>query len=384
MAFPTTSVLDNTTRADESPLSNAGGWANARIVNADYKLQLLTTTAVTQIQSVGAGGFGSQYWNTSFGPDCEVYASNVTATPFSTIERLYLRISNPDTASWSGYMASFLKNDAINLYVYTSGTPTLIGNSPTNWAGATAQIGVRAVGNVITCYIDGVESLNVIDNTYLGAGYIGCGTYGTGGAGLTAFGGGTYSVAAPATVAFDPHANLVYSTVATAPVTPTAGTYISLADATNFLDPATYGSYNISVWPADTRAVLSNTEIMRVTAKAGSTLTVTRATESTAARSVVVGDQVAMTITKKALTDVEAVLTPKFSRTVGATSVADGGTITHGLGTTPDVVLCTASTTGEFVSVTAKGATTFTVAIKKHDNTAGTTQTVNWMAIDIL
>ena len=64
----------------------------------------------------------------------------------------------------------------------------------------------------------------------------------------------------------------------------------------------------------------------------------------------------------------------------GATSVADGGTVAHGLGATPTLVIATASTTGEFVSVTALGATTFTVAIKKHDNSAGTTQTIYWQA----
>lgn len=64
----------------------------------------------------------------------------------------------------------------------------------------------------------------------------------------------------------------------------------------------------------------------------------------------------------------------------GATSVADGGTITHGCGTTPIAVVCTPSVSGEMVSVTALGATTFTVAIKKHDNSAGTTQTVYWIA----
>ena len=64
----------------------------------------------------------------------------------------------------------------------------------------------------------------------------------------------------------------------------------------------------------------------------------------------------------------------------GATSVADGGTVTHGLSATPTKVRCTASVTGEFVSVTAVGATTFTLAIKTHANAAGTTQTVYWEA----
>jgi hypothetical protein len=61
-------------------------------------------------------------------------------------------------------------------------------------------------------------------------------------------------------------------------------------------------------------------------------------------------------------------------------SVADGGSITHGFGTTPTNVQASPSISGEFVSVTAIGATTFTVAIKKHDGTAGTTQTIYWTA----
>lgn len=63
-----------------------------------------------------------------------------------------------------------------------------------------------------------------------------------------------------------------------------------------------------------------------------------------------------------------------------AASVADGGTISHGLSVTPTVVIATCRTSGEFVSVTARSATTFTCAIKKHDNTAGTTQTIDWIA----
>jgi len=63
----------------------------------------------------------------------------------------------------------------------------------------------------------------------------------------------------------------------------------------------------------------------------------------------------------------------------GATaSVADGGTITHGLGVAPTVVTAVGSVAGEIVSVTAKSSTTFTVAIKKPDGTAGTSQTIYW------
>jgi len=64
----------------------------------------------------------------------------------------------------------------------------------------------------------------------------------------------------------------------------------------------------------------------------------------------------------------------------GVTSVADGGTITHKCVATPTQVRATPTVAGELVSVVAKAGTTFTVAIKKHDGTPGTTQDVSWEA----
>jgi hypothetical protein len=62
-------------------------------------------------------------------------------------------------------------------------------------------------------------------------------------------------------------------------------------------------------------------------------------------------------------------------------TVADGGTITHGMGATPTMVLCTPSVAAEMCSVTAIGGVNFTVALKKHDGTVGTVQTVYWLAL---
>ena len=55
----------------------------------------------------------------------------------------------------------------------------------------------------------------------------------------------------------------------------------------------------------------------------------------------------------------------------GATSVADGGTTSHGLATAPTTVLVTPRIAGEFVSVTARTTTTFTLAIKKPEAAGG-------------
>lgn len=67
----------------------------------------------------------------------------------------------------------------------------------------------------------------------------------------------------------------------------------------------------------------------------------------------------------------------------GATSVADGGTITHGLASTPTLVTVTCSIASQICGVTALAATTFTVSIKTDAGAAGTTQTVYWYAVFI-
>jgi hypothetical protein len=67
-------------------------------------------------------------------------------------------------------------------------------------------------------------------------------------------------------------------------------------------------------------------------------------------------------------------------RNSGVVSVANGGTITHGVAATPTRYGATPTVSGEMVSVTAVSSTTLTVAIIKNDGTAGTTQSIAWWA----
>ena len=66
-------------------------------------------------------------------------------------------------------------------------------------------------------------------------------------------------------------------------------------------------------------------------------------------------------------------------------SATDGLEITHGRGTTPTWVILTATVAGTVATVTAKGSTTFTIALKKYVHGepltlgAGDTQTVYWI-----
>jgi hypothetical protein len=105
----------------------------------------------------------------------------------------------------------------------------------------------------------------------------------------------------------DPVTNFASSLVATAPSPATSGTslIVSSGEGTLFPDPSTAGAYNLVVWPATDMPTVSNAEIVRVTAKSTDTLTITRQQESTSARTVVVGDRIALTPTKKFRDDAE-------------------------------------------------------------------------------
>lgn len=106
----------------------------------------------------------------------------------------------------------------------------------------------------------------------------------------------------------DAHKNFAYSTVATAPSPATSGTslVLQLGAGANF--PAV--PFNATIWPTNTQPLASNAEIVRVTAIATDTLTIVRSQESSSARTVIVGDQIAAGITAKALTDIEPYVNP--------------------------------------------------------------------------
>lgn len=101
----------------------------------------------------------------------------------------------------------------------------------------------------------------------------------------------------------DTHKNFAVSTVATAPVPAASGTSLVVAAAQGARFPAI--PFNATIWPASTQPDPTNAEIVRVTAISTDTFTITRAQESSSARSIVAGDQIAATVTAKTLTDAE-------------------------------------------------------------------------------
>jgi len=109
----------------------------------------------------------------------------------------------------------------------------------------------------------------------------------------------------------DAHKNFAYSLVATAPSPASSGTSLVVTGGQGTLFPAV--PFNATIWPAGVAPTSTNAEIVRVTNITTDTFTITRTQESTSARTVVVGDQIAATVTVKTLTDVETDVAGKAS-----------------------------------------------------------------------
>ena len=102
-------------------------------------------------------------------------------------------------------------------------------------------------------------------------------------------------------MAFDAHANLAFSILDNSPGT--AGLSLEVADGTGSRFPAV--PFNATVWPSTALPTPANAEIVRVTAIATDTLTITRAQESTTAKQLATGYYIAAGVTAKSLTDIE-------------------------------------------------------------------------------
>ena len=102
----------------------------------------------------------------------------------------------------------------------------------------------------------------------------------------------------------DAHKNFAYSTVATAPSPPDTGTSLIVTGGQGAVFPTP--PFNVSIWPAGVQPLTTNAEIVTVTNISTDTLTITRLQESTSVRSILVGDQIAATVTAKTLTDIES------------------------------------------------------------------------------
>ncbi len=136
----------------------------------------------------------------------------------------------------------------------------------------------------------------------------------------------------------DGHKNFSYSTVATAPSPASSGLslVVQTGEGANF--PAT--PFNATIWPVNSQPTVTNAEIVQVTGISIDTLTIVRQQEGTNARTVVIGDQIAATITAKTLTEIEGnraptvdvIIQPGYCMHVcGDFEIASGNTLEIGL-----------------------------------------------------
>lgn len=196
MAFPTTGILDDFNRPNESPLSDGGNWLS-RNTTAN-ELQLVSHFA----RGVDATTLSSRYWSPqTYGPNCEAYVSAVRAVNYTTDDyvRLWLRITNPGAAGETGYVMQW-SNDVNGLRIFNETAretfSTIAQDAAARWgvAGATDQLGIEAVGTNVTVYQNGTSVLTVSDSTYTAAGYLALGVKDND-TDMTNFGGGTISQA---------------------------------------------------------------------------------------------------------------------------------------------------------------------------------------------
>jgi hypothetical protein len=138
-------------------------------------------------------------------------------------------------------------------------------------------------------------------------------------------------------MAFDAHTNFAYSTVATAPSPATTGTTLTVAAGAGANFPA--APFNCTVWgvgsqPTYTTTAATTAEIIRVTSKGtGDNWTIVRLTEdaTATARTIIIGDQIAATLTKKTFTDIEGsyaapvTMLTYQNRQLGASTQSSGG-----------------------------------------------------------
>lgn len=103
---------------------------------------------------------------------------------------------------------------------------------------------------------------------------------------------------------FDSHKNLIATAVDAAPSPSTSGTVIGVTAGTGNNFPAV--PFNLTVYPPLVVPNNTNSEIIRVINRVGDTLTVVRAQESSAAIAIAAGYVLALTITARTLTDIEA------------------------------------------------------------------------------
>ncbi len=195
MSFPLFGIVDDFTRANETPL--AGNWSTPIDV-ADVSHNLVSNQVRT-----GTSSRASNWWNVDiFGPDAEAYMDFVTAGNGARRFVLWIKTANENTGSLNGYTLVVNSTGAWLLNKVVAGASTNL--ATLSGHGAQAKMGINWISGVVSTF-EFVGSWNqtpvqqVTDNAVPGAGHIGFGqtsgattssifdNFGGGGTGLDTF-----------------------------------------------------------------------------------------------------------------------------------------------------------------------------------------------------
>lgn len=199
MPFPTTPILDSGAGVDANPI--AGNWSGP-IYPGLGQLRRLSN------QIVWSGTTSGSWWNpTTFGPDCETYATINTLGTDGNLILLYARAQNLNTTSLDGYVVylNLLSGaDHFRIARETDGSDTDIDSDDTiTWA-VGDSIGIACIGTNIQGWRKPAagawtQVLDATDATYAAAGSLAAlvdsATFG-----LSNVGGGTIGAAAPSPI----------------------------------------------------------------------------------------------------------------------------------------------------------------------------------------
>jgi len=191
VAFPTTSVIDAFTRANENPLF--GNWTNAGAGVDQLKL------VSNQVVPSTAGTYNSSTWVNSFGPDFEFYVDVVTAPgtngTYLAIECAVVREDFDATADGFQVQSRNISGThTMRLYSIANGSYTQLG-SDTSVGGTPQAIGISRSGTTVKAFVkvggSWAEKISVTDSNYQVPLYPALVTGAADDAVLDNFGGGT-------------------------------------------------------------------------------------------------------------------------------------------------------------------------------------------------
>ena len=158
-AFGLTPLLDDFDRGDEGPPMT--GWTDVY-----GGLKVSSNACVGDDEATNLAYMDSAG---EIGPDCEAYAP-IAALSVSAGQAIGVGV-RLDPVLVNGYLAVYTTSGAVQIYRIDAGATVLL-ESVTLTLSASDVIGIRAVGNVISAYANGVLVANATDDTYPEAGYV--------------------------------------------------------------------------------------------------------------------------------------------------------------------------------------------------------------------